>query len=79
MTIVQQVAVSVSPSTAQVDVGAQQQFTATVTGTAVTGVTWSVTGTGCVSVHLRYRFVDRTLHRPCHTTEPGTGQSDGNI
>ena len=50
VTIVQQVAVSVSPSTAQVDVGAQQQFTATVTGTAVTGVTWSVTGTGCVSV-----------------------------
>jgi hypothetical protein len=46
----QQIGVSVSPATAQLGIGASEQFTAKVTGTTVTGVTWSVTGTGCSGV-----------------------------
>ena len=42
------VGVTVSPSQATVGTGAQQQFTATVTGTQNTAVTWSVSGFGCV-------------------------------
>jgi len=42
------VAISLSPNTAQVAVNAQQQFTATVTGSANTAVTWKVSGSGCV-------------------------------
>lgn len=38
------VTVSVSPSTVSVPLGGTQQFTATVTGSANTGVTWSVGG-----------------------------------
>ena len=44
----QAVAVSVSPGTASLTPSATQQFTATVTGTTSTGVTWSATG-GVVS------------------------------
>jgi formylglycine-generating enzyme required for sulfatase activity len=40
----QQVIVTVQPPTASVQVGGTQQFTATVTGTANTAVTWSVDG-----------------------------------
>jgi Fe-S cluster assembly iron-binding protein IscA len=47
VTIIQQIAVSVSPASVQLAVGASQQFTAKVTGTAITGVSWSVTGSGC--------------------------------
>src|SRR5450631_167283 len=46
-TIVPSVAVNISPISAQVVVGKQQQFTATVTGSTNTSVTWSVSGTGC--------------------------------
>lgn len=42
-----QVGVSVSPNSAQLNVGAKQQFTASVTGSSNTAVTWSVTGIGC--------------------------------
>ena len=38
------VSVTVSPKTAPLDEGASQQFTATVTGTSNTSVTWSATG-----------------------------------
>jgi hypothetical protein len=41
------VAISISPTTAQVGVSAQKQFTATVTGSANTSVTWTITGMGC--------------------------------
>ncbi|QNI30913.1 hypothetical protein H7849_17585 [Alloacidobacterium dinghuense] len=41
------VSVSLTPTTAQVNVSAQQQFKATVTGSTNTAVTWSVTGLGC--------------------------------
>jgi Fe-S cluster assembly iron-binding protein IscA len=47
VTITPSVAVSISPGSAQVNIGAQQQFTATVAGTADNAVTWSVTGSGC--------------------------------
>ncbi len=46
--IVQEIGVSVSPASVQLDAGASQQFTAKVINTLVTGVTWSVSGTGCV-------------------------------
>jgi hypothetical protein len=42
------VVVTVSPSQASVSVGQTQQFTAMVTGTNNTAVTWSVSGVGCV-------------------------------
>ena len=41
------IVVSVSPTTAQVTTGQQAQFTATVTGSKNTSVTWSISGTGC--------------------------------
>jgi hypothetical protein len=41
------VAIAVSPASASVAVGAAQQFTATVTGTTNTAVTWTVGGAGC--------------------------------
>jgi Fe-S cluster assembly iron-binding protein IscA len=47
VTIVQQLAVSISPKSTQINVGSRQQFTAQVTGTTTTGVTWSVAGAGC--------------------------------
>lgn len=49
VTVAPGVGVAVTPSTAQVGVGKQQQFTATVTGTANTGVSWSILGTNCAS------------------------------
>lgn len=42
------ITVSVAPNNISVNTGAQQQFTATVTGTSNTAVTWSITGIGCV-------------------------------
>ena len=47
VTVVAAVAVSISPTSANVVAGAQRQFTATVTGTANTAVTWSLSGAGC--------------------------------
>lgn len=47
VTILSPIAVSVSPSSAKVVTGAKQVFTAKVTGTANTAVTWSVSGAGC--------------------------------
>ena len=45
--ITQKVGITISPTTAQVVEGQTKQFSATVTGTSNTGVTWSVSGTGC--------------------------------
>ena len=47
VTIVEQIGVTISPTSAQVAVGGKQQFSAQVTDSIVTGVTWSVTGAGC--------------------------------
>ena len=41
------VSVAVSPSSATVLTGAQQQFAATVSGTSNTAVTWTISGAGC--------------------------------
>src|ERR1700688_3997413 len=41
VTVPQQVAISVSPGTASIQSGAQQQFTASVSGSSNTAVTWS--------------------------------------
>jgi len=41
------VSVSLSPSRVTVTTGLAQQFTASVSGTSNTAVTWTVTGTGC--------------------------------
>lgn len=41
------VSVAVSPSSATVFTGTQQQFAATVSGTSNTGVNWTVSGSGC--------------------------------
>src|SRR5579871_971679 len=43
-TTTQQIAVQVAPQTASVSIGMTQQFTATVTGTSNTAVTWQVNG-----------------------------------
>ncbi len=43
------ISVQVSPSTATLTVNGTQQFTATVTGTRKTGVTWSASGAGSIS------------------------------
>ncbi|MGH9791281.1 MAG: Ig-like domain-containing protein, partial [Candidatus Acidiferrales bacterium] len=47
ITIVSAVTVTVAPASITVAPGASQQFTATVTGTLDTSVTWSVAGSGC--------------------------------
>lgn len=41
------VAVAVTPTSASISPGGTQQFSASVTGTSNTAVTWMVTGTGC--------------------------------
>lgn len=45
--VVQKVGVTISPTSAQVVEGQTKQFTASVTGTTNTAVTWTVSGTGC--------------------------------
>jgi len=45
--ILPNVVVTISPTQAQVQTGKQVQFTATVTGSKNTNVTWSVSGKGC--------------------------------
>ncbi len=47
VTVVSGVAISVAPTSAKLVIGAQQQFTATVTGTVNTAVTWTISGAGC--------------------------------
>ncbi len=47
VTIIPPVAVTISPTTAQVVAGEHEQFSAKVTGNSNTAVTWSVTGKGC--------------------------------
>lgn len=47
VTVTQVIGVSITPTSAQVTERSTKQFTASVTGTSNTGVTWSVSGTGC--------------------------------
>jgi len=44
------IGITISPTSAQLATGAQRQFQATVTGTANTAVTWSVSGVGCAGL-----------------------------
>src|ERR1700692_728907 len=44
------VSLSVSPQNAQVPLGGQLQFAATVNGTTDSVVIWSVTGAGCIGI-----------------------------
>ena len=50
VSVIAQITVTISPTTATVQVGNQQQFTANVTGTVNKAVTWSVSGPGCAGV-----------------------------
>ena len=43
------ISISISPTSALVAFGSAQQFTATVTGTSNTAVSWSVVGEGCTA------------------------------
>jgi len=47
ITIIPLVSVTISPTTVQLLTGGHQQFTATVTGTSNTGISWSIAGSGC--------------------------------
>src|SRR5579859_1642016 len=47
VTIIPPVAVTITPATAQLVTGGHQQFTATVTGTLNTAVSWNIAGSGC--------------------------------
>jgi len=82
VTVVPPVAVSVSPTTANVVTGAQRQFTATVTGTTNTAVTWSVSGAGCsgatcgtITVTGLYK-APGTIPNPAAVTVTATSQAD---
>ena len=67
VTLAPPVAVKISPTTAEVAAaGGAQQFTATVTGSTNTGVTWSVTGTGCTGASCG------TISSTGQFTAPGT-------
>ena len=83
VTISQQIAVSITPVSAKVAVGAKQQFVAKVTGTAITGVSWSVAGAGCsgtacgtVSSTGLYTAPD-TVPNPAQVTVTATSTADG--
>ena len=83
VTIAQQIAVSISPISAQIAVGARGQFTAKVTGTSITGVTWSVNGAGCsgaacgtVSSTGLYTAPD-TVPNPAQVRVTATAIADG--
>jgi len=52
------VVVAVSPASASVNLSSPQQFTATVTGTSNTAVTWSLTGPGTLDQHGNYAAPD---------------------
>jgi hypothetical protein len=80
VTIVAAVAVSVSPSTATVFEGATQQFTANVTGTANTNVTWTVTcsaaNCGTVSATGLYTAPTTVVTSTLTVTVTATSQAD---
>jgi len=81
--IAQQIAVSISPSSAQIAAGGEQQFVAKVTGTPVTGVTWSISGAGCsgaacgtISTTGLYT-APGTVPNPAKVTVTATAVADG--
>jgi hypothetical protein len=83
VTIAEKIAVSISPTSAQIAEGGTQQFTAKVTGTTITGVTWSVSGTGCsgsacgiISSNGLY-MAPGTVPKPAQVTVRATANADG--
>ncbi|MGA7317415.1 MAG: hypothetical protein WBX22_25985 [Silvibacterium sp.] len=83
VTIAQEIGVSISPVSAQLAIGASQQFTAKVTGTTITSVTWSVTGSGCagsacgtITTAGDYTAPD-TVPTPAQVTVTATSTADG--
>lgn len=69
------IAVSVSPTTAQVAGSATEQFTATVTNTTNTAVTWSVTGGGSINVAGLYT-APASVPTQAAVTVTATSQAD---
>jgi hypothetical protein len=82
VTVVAPIVVSVSPATAQVIEGAQQQFTATVSGTPNTSVTWSLAGAGCTGsacgtiTGAGLYTAPNTVPKPPTVTVTATSQAD---
>jgi len=83
VTISEEIGVSISPTSAQIAEGATQQFIARVTGTTLTGVTWSVSGTGCsgsacgiISSKGLYT-APGTVPNPAQVTVTATANEDG--
>jgi hypothetical protein len=83
VTISQKIGVSISPTSAQIAEGGTEQFTAKVTGTATTGVTWSATGVGCsgsacgtISPTGLYT-APGTVPKPAQVTVTATATEDG--
>jgi len=70
------VAVSVAPGTASVVAGTTQQFSATVTGSSNTAVTWSVQeSSGCGSVSSSGLYTAPSAAATCHVV--AKSQADG--
>ena len=72
VTMVTAIAVSISPTSAQVDVNGYQQFTAKVTGTAIGGVTWSVSGSGCSGIACGSVSSTGLYRAPANAPSPAT-------
>ena len=68
------VAIAVSPNSATISAGASQQFTATVTGSSNTAVTWSVSGAGCNGAACGTISVGGLFAAPSSVPSPATLQ-----
>jgi hypothetical protein len=62
----QEVAVGIQPTSATVAAGGEVPFAAAVTGTAVTGVSWSVSEASCGSVDATGRYTAPGAAATCH-------------
>jgi hypothetical protein len=83
VTIIPPVAVKISPASVQVVTGDHQQFSANVTGTTNTGVTWSLEGSGCsgsacgtISSSGLY-IAPGTIPSPAQVSVKATSDDDG--
>jgi len=82
VTILPPVAVTISPATVQVVRGMHQQFTATVTGTANSGVIWGVSGAGCSGSacgtisSAGFYTAPRTIPNPARVMVKATSEAD---
>jgi hypothetical protein len=83
VTISQKIVVTISPSSVQIAEGGSKQFSAKVTGTAITGVTWSVSGTGCsgsacgIISSTGLYMAPSTVPKPAQVTVTATATEDG--